>query len=96
MGKCSEIPKLHQNNITCELDFYSSNSSLINKTINSCINWNQYYRVCATSNENPYSGVISFDNIALAWIAIFQIITLENWVSIMYYIQDAHSFYAWI
>ncbi|CAF1073726.1 unnamed protein product [Adineta steineri] len=96
MGKCSEIPKLHQNNITCELDFYSSNSSVINKTINSCINWNQYYRVCATSNENPYSGVISFDNIALAWIAIFQIITLENWVSIMYYIQDAHSFYAWI
>ncbi|CAF4737228.1 unnamed protein product, partial [Rotaria sp. Silwood2] len=39
---------------------------------------------------------ISFDNIGLAWVVIFQIISLESWVNIMYYIQDAHSFWDWI
>ncbi|CAF4166245.1 unnamed protein product, partial [Rotaria sp. Silwood2] len=37
-----------------------------------------------------------FDNIVFAWLAIFQITTLESWASIMYYIQDAHSFWDWI
>ncbi|CAF1414183.1 unnamed protein product, partial [Rotaria sordida] len=31
-----------------------------------------------------------------SWLAIFQIITFENWINIMYYIQDAHSFCNWI
>ena len=38
---------------------------------NSCINWNQYYTECEPLHENPYSGAISFDNIGLAWVAIF-------------------------
>ncbi|CAF2224645.1 unnamed protein product [Rotaria magnacalcarata] len=96
MRKCSQIPKLNRNNMTCELDFRSMSSSLINQTINGCINWNQYYQLCKTSNENPFFGSISFDNIAVAWLAIFQIITLENWTIIMYYLQDAHSFWDWI
>ncbi|CAF2593657.1 unnamed protein product [Rotaria sp. Silwood2] len=96
MTKCSEIPQFSRDNMTCELDFHSLSSSLTNKAINGCINWNQYYQLCAISDQNPFSGSISFDNIGLAWLAIFQIISLESWVSIMYYIQDAHSFWDWI
>ncbi|CAF4869841.1 unnamed protein product, partial [Rotaria sp. Silwood1] len=96
MTKCSEIPQFRQDNMICKLDIHSLTSSLTNKTINGCINWNQYYQLCAISDKNPFSGSISFDNIGLSWLAIFQIITLENWISIMYYIQDAHSFWDWI
>jgi voltage-dependent calcium channel T type alpha-1G len=76
MTKCSEIPKLRQGNLTCELDFYTSSDQLAkdpNKSISGCINWNQYYQVCNVSDKNPYSGSISFDNIGLAWVVIFQV-----------------------
>ena len=36
-----------------------------------CINWNQYYTECTPGEYNPFSGAISFDNIGLAWVAIF-------------------------
>lgn len=36
-----------------------------------CINWNQYYTECTPGEHNPFSGAISFDNIGLAWVAIF-------------------------
>lgn len=39
---------------------------------------------------------MSFDNIGLAWTAIFLVISLEGWTDIMYYVQDAHSFWDWI
>jgi hypothetical protein len=39
----------------------------------SCINWNQYYTECRPQGSNPFHGAISFDNIGLAWIAIFQV-----------------------
>ncbi|CAF0857877.1 unnamed protein product, partial [Rotaria sordida] len=99
MTKCSDIPKSRKGNLTCELDFDKNNQELLrnpNKPINACINWNQYYQFCNVSDKNPYSGAISFDNIGLAWVVIFQIISLESWVNIMYYIQDAHSFWDWI
>ncbi|CAF3697645.1 unnamed protein product [Rotaria sordida] len=96
MTKCSEIPQSRRDNMTCELDLHSLNSLLTNKIINRCINWNQYYQLCSISDKNPFSGLINFDNIISAWLAIFQIITFENWINIMYYIQDAHSFWDWI
>ena len=37
----------------------------------SCINWNQYYTNCRAGEKNPFQGAISFDNIGLAWVAIF-------------------------
>ncbi|CAF3877318.1 unnamed protein product [Rotaria magnacalcarata] len=96
MTKCSDIPRLRQDNKICDFNFDSLNLTSKNQTINGCINWNQYYRSCATSDQNPFSGSISFDNIFSAWLAIFQIITCEGWVTIMYYVQDAHSFWDWI
>ncbi|RUS89209.1 hypothetical protein EGW08_003019, partial [Elysia chlorotica] len=62
-------------------------------TNDSCVNWNQYYTRCEARAENPFMGAVSFDNIGLAWVAIFQVISLESWVNIMYYVQDAHSFW---
>ncbi|XP_048848386.1 voltage-dependent T-type calcium channel subunit alpha-1I-like isoform X3 [Brienomyrus brachyistius] len=61
-----------------------------------CVNWNQYYTRCQTGHSNPHKGAINFDNIGYAWIVIFQVITLEGWVEIMYYVMDAHSFYNFI
>uniref|UniRef100_A0A3Q3IQH9 Ion transport domain-containing protein n=1 Tax=Monopterus albus TaxID=43700 RepID=A0A3Q3IQH9_MONAL len=62
----------------------------------SCVNWYQYYNECRAGEINPHKGAINFDNIGYAWIAIFQVITLEGWVDIMYYVMDAHSFYNFI
>lgn len=62
----------------------------------SCVNWNQYYTNCTAGDKNPFQGSISFDNIGLAWVAIFLVISLEGWSDIMYYVQDAHSFWDWI
>ena len=46
-----------------------------NNTANndSCVNWNQYYSDCKAGVNNPFQGAISFDNIGLAWVAIFQV-----------------------
>ncbi|CAG4983343.1 unnamed protein product [Colias eurytheme] len=65
-------------------------------TNTSCVNWNQYYTNCTQRGSNPFQGTISFDNIGLAWVAIFLVISLEGWTDIMYYVQDAHSFWDWI
>ncbi|KAF8793167.1 Voltage-dependent T-type calcium channel like protein [Argiope bruennichi] len=62
----------------------------------SCINWNRYYTNCRAGDRNPFQGAISFDNIGLAWVAIFLVISLEGWTDIMYYVQDAHSFWDFI
>ena len=51
------------------------------------MNWNQYYTKCTTGPTNPFNGAISFDNIGLAWVAIFLVISLEGWTDVMYFVQ---------
>ncbi|XP_045478266.1 voltage-dependent T-type calcium channel subunit alpha-1G isoform X2 [Harmonia axyridis] len=68
---------------------YRNNESL-------CINWHFYYTECMVTGTNPFKGTISFDNIGLAWVSIFLVISLEGWTEIMYYVQDGHSFWDWI
>uniref|UniRef100_A0A672IJK2 Calcium channel, voltage-dependent, T type, alpha 1G subunit n=1 Tax=Salarias fasciatus TaxID=181472 RepID=A0A672IJK2_SALFA len=93
MRDCGSIPKLYEEGVLqCNLDMYSYNST-DNTT---CVNWNQYYTNCSAGPLNPFKGAINFDNICFAWIAIFQVITLEGWVDIMYFVMDAHSFYNFI
>lgn len=105
MTTCSDIPPYINNSRVCTatIDLLRGNySSLLssqrnaNETVSECINWNAYYSKCRPSDKNPFKGSISFDNIGFAWVAIFQIISLESWVTIMYFIQDAHSFWDWI
>ncbi|NXW45239.1 CAC1H protein, partial [Nyctiprogne leucopyga] len=99
MQKCSSIPNRKEYKVECTLSMDSYTPSLYNPDFssrNACINWNQYYNVCMAGDVNPHNGAINFDNIGYAWIAIFQVITLEGWVDIMYYVMDAHSFYNFI
>ncbi|XP_053132595.1 voltage-dependent T-type calcium channel subunit alpha-1H isoform X3 [Hemicordylus capensis] len=99
MQKCSSIPNRKEYKVECTLsmDSYNQNSYTLDFSHrNACINWNQYYNICRTGDLNPHNGAINFDNIGYAWIAIFQVITLEGWVDIMYYVMDAHSFYNFI
>ncbi|XP_053094635.1 voltage-dependent T-type calcium channel subunit alpha-1G isoform X3 [Pangasianodon hypophthalmus] len=92
MRHCNSIPKLHEDGLQCQLDMGAYNST-DNTT---CVDWNQYYTNCSAGDVNPFKGAINFDNIGYAWIAIFQVITLEGWVDIMYFVMDAHSFYNFI
>ncbi|XP_077173314.1 voltage-dependent T-type calcium channel subunit alpha-1H isoform X2 [Paroedura picta] len=99
MQKCSSIPNRKEYKVECTLSMDSYNPSTYTLDFNhrnSCINWNQYYNSCRAGDFNPHNGAINFDNIGYAWIAIFQVITLEGWVDIMYYVMDAHSFYNFI
>ena len=47
--------------------------------------------VCMDSGESVNSGITNFDNIATAFLTIFQCITLEGWVDVMYWISDTSS-----
>ncbi|KAM4535243.1 voltage-dependent T-type calcium channel subunit alpha-1I isoform 4-T4 [Fundulus diaphanus] len=107
---CTDVPARREGGRICCLDKEDalhrqslglspeplSNGSGAGEALGLCINWNQYYTRCHTGNSNPHKGAINFDNIVYAWIVIFQVITLEGWVEIMYYVMDAHSFYNFI
>ncbi|XP_077411716.1 voltage-dependent T-type calcium channel subunit alpha-1I isoform X2 [Vanacampus margaritifer] len=107
---CSDVPARRQGGQTCCLDKEDAlhrqalglipepmvNGSGAGDAMGLCINWHQYYTRCHTGSTNPHKGAINFDNIVYAWIVIFQVITLEGWVEIMYYVMDAHSFYNFI
>ncbi|KAM3624228.1 uncharacterized protein V6R79_020802 [Siganus canaliculatus] len=105
---CSDVPARREGGRACCLDkddaLYRqslglSPEPLANGSVSIaglCVNWNRYYTRCQTGYSNPHKGAINFDNIAYAWIVIFQVITLEGWVEIMYYVMDAHSFYNFI
>ncbi|KAM9314885.1 voltage-dependent T-type calcium channel subunit alpha-1I [Pholidichthys leucotaenia] len=105
---CADVPARREGGKTCCLDkddiLYRQSIGLspepvFNSSISEaglCVNWNRYYTRCHTGHTNPHKGAINFDNIAFAWIVIFQVITLEGWVEIMYYVMDAHSFYNFI
>nr|XP_049599982.1 voltage-dependent T-type calcium channel subunit alpha-1I isoform X2 [Syngnathus scovelli] len=107
---CSDVPARRQGGQTCCLDKEDAlhrqalglnpepmgNGSGAGDAVGLCINWHQYYTRCHTGSSNPHKGAINFDNIVYAWIVIFQVITLEGWVEIMYYVMDAHSFYNFI
>lgn len=66
MHSCFDLPptQTHET-IICNA---TANMALAN---GSCINWNHYYTECKSQGENPFQGTISFDNIGLAWVAIF-------------------------
>ncbi|XP_052870084.1 voltage-dependent T-type calcium channel subunit alpha-1G [Anopheles cruzii] len=94
MHLCQHLPPYRIGPLVCNESAlpYSDNEP----TATSCVNWNQYYTNCTQLGNNPFQGTISFDNIGLAWVAIFLVISLEGWTDIMYYVQDAHSFWDWI
>ena len=66
MHKCHSLPHFVDLNQEC---YSSLESGLYNQS--DCIDWNQYYTDCKPGEMNPFDGAISFDNIGLAWVAIF-------------------------
>ncbi|GMT06678.1 hypothetical protein PENTCL1PPCAC_28852, partial [Pristionchus entomophagus] len=89
---CQDLPPYSKNGIRCNLTIEEWGKA----DNESCVNWNKYYDKCAVMHKNPFQGSVSFDNIGFAWVAIFLVISLEGWTDIMYYVQDAHSFWNWI
>ncbi|GMT35617.1 hypothetical protein PFISCL1PPCAC_26914, partial [Pristionchus fissidentatus] len=89
---CHDLPPYTLNGIRCNLTIEEWEKA----DNTSCVNWNKYYDKCAVVHKNPFQGSVSFDNIGFAWVAIFLVISLEGWTDIMYYVQDAHSFWNWI
>jgi len=88
MTTCDDVPPFQLNGVDCNgtlqsllgldirnftdhapLNLSASSSS----SAAACINWNAYYTDCRAGSTNPFQGSISFDNIGLAWIAIFQV-----------------------
>ncbi|XP_023273227.1 voltage-dependent T-type calcium channel subunit alpha-1H-like [Seriola lalandi dorsalis] len=98
MLRCSDVPRRRVGGTFCLLGAEEARPEMglrVEEEV-SCVNWYQYYNECRAGEINPHKGAINFDNIGYAWIAIFQVITLEGWVDIMYYVMDAHSFYNFI
>ena len=93
MHKCDNLPPYKIGDQECFGEAIPFSDNQPNETW--CVNWNRYYTKCAHGNENPFQGAMSFDNVGMAWTAIFLVISLEGWTEIMYYVQDAHSFWDW-
>ncbi|XP_074604858.1 ca[2+]-channel protein alpha[[1]] subunit T [Brevipalpus obovatus] len=93
MHKCDNLPPYKMGDRECTGEASPFNDNQPNETW--CVNWNRYYTKCAHGDENPFQGAMSFDNVGMAWTAIFLVISLEGWTEIMYYVQDAHSFWDW-
>ena len=68
MHQCSHLPPFKIANTICN---ETAKPRSINNNKTHCINWNQYYTNCLSKGDNPFQGTISFDNIGLAWVAIF-------------------------
>jgi len=66
MHKCDALPLYEENHVECT-------ASMVEAAVNSsaCVNWNMYFTDCKAGDRNPFHGAISFDNIGLAWVAIF-------------------------
>ena len=71
MRKCENLPLYEYEGIRCNgsATMHGNNTP----TNDSCINWNQYYTSCKPRALNPFQGAVSFDNIGLAWVVIFQV-----------------------
>lgn len=46
---------------------------------------------CVKRIGNPNYGVTNFDNILYSFLLVFQIVTLEGWSEIMYWVFDAFT-----
>lgn len=74
MQPCSNIPVLKHDTSGRNCTLSCDQKGMSNYS-NNCVNWNGYYNQCRLGGDNPFWGAIGFDNIFLAWVAIFQVST---------------------
>ncbi|XP_072232261.1 voltage-dependent T-type calcium channel subunit alpha-1I-like [Leuresthes tenuis] len=92
--RCSDVPPYQERGKVCTLPAPPANKPgnwAVSAASGDCVNWNRYYNICRPGGPNPNMGAINFDDIGHAWIAIFQVVTLEGWTDILYYVMDTHS-----
>ena len=53
-------------------------------------------QICSKLIHNPNSDIMNFDNIFYSFLNVFQIVTVDNWTSIMYSVQKTFTNYACI
>lgn len=77
MHGCSDLPPTKIEDIICNgsAEPFSRNDPVGDW----CVNWNQYYTNCSQLGRNPFRGTMSFDNIGLAWTAIFLVSIYSNY-----------------
>ena len=51
---------------------------------------------CMQLGENPGRHTVSFDDIGVAMMTIFQIQTLEGWADLCYSLQDSVGYWHWL
>ena len=95
MTKCADVPPYEYHGERCnlsvndvELSWNGTYKSMPPET--GCVNWNQYYSSCRPVGNNPFQGAISFDNIGLAWVAIFQV---RTWVRPTWPLQVCRNYH---
>ena len=78
LAKCNKqyFTRYTMNNIQCNMTLQSKLNS--SSSSNTCVDWNQYYTTCRESGDNINYGLISFDNIGIATVAIFQVSGCAN------------------
>uniref|UniRef100_A0A3Q1BP25 Ion transport domain-containing protein n=1 Tax=Amphiprion ocellaris TaxID=80972 RepID=A0A3Q1BP25_AMPOC len=99
MRHCKDVPPYRDDGMVCLLNplVYNPVAPPVAGANNStCFNWNVYYNVCLPDGPNPNKGALNFDNVGYAWITMFQVVTLEGWTTVMYYIMDVYSFWSFI
>ena len=42
---------------------------------------------CLEKWEGPNQGITSFDNIGFAMLTVFQCVTMEGWINILYWVR---------
>ncbi|XP_056264693.1 voltage-dependent T-type calcium channel subunit alpha-1I-like [Pseudoliparis swirei] len=99
--RCRDVPPLSENGQTCSLAPPHNAPGALGPVVpgaaaNACVNWNVLYNICRAGDQNPNKGAINFDNIGYAWLAMFQVITLEGWSAIMFNVMDASSFWSFL
>ncbi|XP_071321698.1 voltage-dependent T-type calcium channel subunit alpha-1I isoform X2 [Trachinotus anak] len=106
MRRCHDVPPYVHDEETCSSAVPNNSSAASELSVpvlavagagaSSCVNWNLYYNVCRAGDHNPNMDAVSFDNIGYALIVVFQVVSLEGWTEIMFYVMDAHSFWSFI
>nr|CAI5857214.1 unnamed protein product [Callosobruchus analis] len=71
MHSCSNLPPFKNGSQSCNLTVEEKELPQYRNNDSYCVNWHFYYSLCSDRNQNPFQDTISFDNIGLAWIAIF-------------------------
>ena len=77
-----------------EIGYPDINNQVFCNSDNDCPNINNSVFICGKMIENPNWGVTNFDTLPSALLMVFQIVTLEGWGDIQYYLSKTFNPFA--